>query len=477
MLRHVTSIRIPSPVVVVLAAGHGTRMNSPLPKVLHPICGLPMVSWPVRAALDAGAHRVVVVGGPDRALGPHLPERTALATQPEARGTGDAVRCAAEHIDPAKPVVVLAGDVPLITADTIADLVQAHVAGGTAATMLTMHLDDPTGYGRVVRDEHGDILRVAESKEPGDATLSELVIREVNTGVLCFDGDALLEVLGCLAPDNAQGELYLPDTLPLLRAAGRRVSAFQTTDPAVCRGVNDQIGLAEVRALAQRRIAEAHLRAGVTIVDPARTIIDADVRIGAGTVIEPGTQLEGRTTIGAGCHVGPHVTMRDSELGDGATALHSVVVGAAVAARATVGPFAYLRPGARLGSDAKAGTFVEIKNSDIADGAKVPHLSYIGDADVGTGTNLGAGTITANYDGRTKHRTRIGAQVKGAVHTSLVAPVTIGDRAVMAAGSTITEDVPEGALAVARARQRNVEGYADRSAAPAAGSLSVNAAP
>lgn len=375
MLRDVTPIRIPSPVVVVLAAGHGTRMNSPLPKVLHPICGLPMVAWPVRAALGAGAHRVVVVGGPDRALAPHLPERTALATQPEAGGTGDAVRCAAEHIDPALPVVVLAGDAPLITADTIADLVQAHAASGAAATMLTMHLDDPTGYGRVVRDERGDIVRVAESKEPGDATLRELVIREVNTGVLCFDGDALLEVLGCLAPDNAQGELYLPDTLPLLRAAGHRVSAFQTTDASVCLGVNDQVGLADVRALAQRRIAEAHLRAGVTIVDPARTVIDADVRIGAGTVIEPGTQLEGRTAIGAGCNIGPHVTMRDSELGDGVTVLHSVVTGATVAARATVGPFAYLRPGARLGTDAKAGTFVEIKNSDIADGAKVPHLS------------------------------------------------------------------------------------------------------
>ena len=472
-----TSTATLSPVVVVLAAGHGTRMNSPLPKVLHPICGLPMVAWPVRAALDAGAHRVVVVGGPDRVLAPHLPERTVLATQREARGTGDAVRCAAEHIDPALPVVVLAGDVPLITAHTIEQLVAAHAASGAAATMLTMRLEDPTGYGRVIRDEHGDVVRVAETKQPGDATIAELAIREVNTGVLCFDGAALLDVLGCLAPDNAQGELYLPDTLPLLRASGRRVAAYETTDAAVCLGVNDQVDLADVRALAQRRIAEAHLRAGVTIIDAARTVIDADVRIGAGTVIEPGTQLEGRTAIGAGCHVGPHVTMRDSELGDGATILHSVMAGATVAARATVGPFAYLRPGAHLGTDAKAGTFVEIKNSDIADGAKVPHLSYIGDADVGAGTNLGAGTITANYDGRTKHRTRIGAQVKGAVHTSLVAPVTIGDRAVMAAGSTITEDVPEGALAVARARQRNVEGYADRSAAPAAGSLSVNAAP
>jgi bifunctional UDP-N-acetylglucosamine pyrophosphorylase/glucosamine-1-phosphate N-acetyltransferase len=352
----VISAATPSPVVVVLAAGHGTRMNSPLPKILHPICGLPMVTWPVRAALAAGAHRVVIVGGPDRVLAPHLPERTALATQPEPRGTGDAVRCAAGHIDPGLPVVVLPGDVPLITAATIEQLVEAHVASGAAATMLTMRLDDPTGYGRVVRDEHGDVVRVAETKEPGEATLTELAIREVNTGVLCFDGAALLDVL----PD---GELFLPHTLPLLRASGRRVAAYETTDHTVCLGVNDQIDLAEVRALAQRRIAEAHLRAGVTIVDPARTVIDADVRIGAGTVIEPGTQLEGRTTIGAGCTVGPHTTMRDSELGDGATVVHSVVAGATIAARATVGPFTHLRPGSRVDADARAGAFVEIKSS------------------------------------------------------------------------------------------------------------------
>ena len=370
--------------------------------------------------------------------------------------------------------MVLAGDVPLITAGTIARLVEAHAASGTAATMLTMTLEDPSGYGRVVRDERGDVVRVAETKQPGDATLTELAIREVNTGVLCVLGAALLEVLGSLEADNSQGELYLPDTLPLLRAAGHRVAAYETTDPAVCLGVNNQAGLADVRALAQRRIAEGHLRAGVTIVDPARTVIDVDVRIGAGTVIEPGCQLVGRTTIGEACYIGSHVAMRECELGDGASILHSVAIGATIAARATVGPFAYLRPGARIGADAKAGTFVEIKNSDIGEGAKVPHLSYIGDADVGAGTNLGAGTITANYDGRTKHRTTIGAGVRGAVHTSLIAPVTIGDRAVMAAGSTITDDVPEGALAVARARQKNIEGYADRSAA---GSRSVNAAP
>jgi bifunctional UDP-N-acetylglucosamine pyrophosphorylase/glucosamine-1-phosphate N-acetyltransferase len=448
--------------VIVLAAGHGTRMRSPLPKVLHPICGRPMVGWPVRAALDAGAHRVVVVGGPDRALEPHLPEGVDLAVQREARGTGDAVHSAAAHIDPARPVVVLAGDVPLITPATIAGLVEAHTAAEAAVTVLTMRLDDPSGYGRVVRDERGAVVRVVETKAPGDATAEELAIDEVNTGVLCFDGAALLDVLGRLSADNAQGELYLPDAIGVLRADGLRAAAHITDDASVCLGINDQAGLAEVRALAQQRVIAAHLDAGVTVVDPARTVIDVDATIGAGTVIAPGCQLEGKVVVGRDCRVGPHVTARDVVLGDGVSVLHSVVVGARVADRATVGPFAYLRPGAALAEDAKAGTFVEIKNSEIGQGAKVPHLSYVGDADVGEGTNLGAGTITANYDGTTKHRTTIGAHVRGAVHTSLVAPVTVGDGAVMAAGSTITEDVPEGALAIARARQRNIEGYASR---------------
>jgi bifunctional UDP-N-acetylglucosamine pyrophosphorylase/glucosamine-1-phosphate N-acetyltransferase len=463
ILSIVTSKPTPAPVVVVLAAGHGTRMRSPLPKVLHPICGLPMVGWPVRAALAAGAHRVVVVSGPGAQPAEHLPEGTVLATQPEALGTGDAVRCAAEHLDADRPVVILAGDVPLITAETIAELVDAHASTDAAATMLTMRLADPSGYGRVVRDERGDVLRVVETKEPGDATEHELAIDEVNTGVLCFDGDALAQALHGLRPDNAQGELYLPDVLPLLRAAGRRVGAHETADPAVGLGVNDQVDLAEVRAIAQRRIIDAHLRAGVTVIDPARTVIDVDVRIGAGTVVDPGCQLEGATVLGRDCRVGPQTTMRDAHLGDGVTVLHSVLQKCRVDDAATVGPFAYLRPAAHLRARAKAGTFVEIKNSDIGEGAKVPHLSYVGDADVGTATNLGAGTITANYDGVNKHRTRIGAGVRGAIHTGLVAPVAVGDGAVMAAGSTITEDVPAGALAVARARQRNVEGYAARS--------------
>jgi bifunctional UDP-N-acetylglucosamine pyrophosphorylase/glucosamine-1-phosphate N-acetyltransferase len=334
-----------APVVVVLAAGHGTRMRSPLPKVLHPLCGRPMVGWPIQAALDAGAHRVVVVGGPDGALAGALPAGVELATQPEARGTGDAVRCAAAHLERDRPVVVLAGDVPLITASAIAALVRSHRQHGAAATMMTTLLDDPTGYGRVVRDEHGDVLRVVETKSPGDASIAELAIREVNTGVLCFDGGALLDALDRLGSDNAQGEVYLPDALPLLRADGRRVAAHVSDDPLTCLGVNDQAALAEVRGIAQWRIVDAHLEAGVTVVDPARTVIDADVRIGAGTVIEPGCQLEGETTVGRGCRIGPHCTLRDARIGDGASVMHSVLDGCTVAEHARVGPFAHLRAG------------------------------------------------------------------------------------------------------------------------------------
>ena len=451
-----------APVVVVMAAGQGTRMRSRTPKVLHEICGRPMVGWPVAAALQAGAARVVVVGGPDRALQGHLPDGVLLAVQPVADGTGGAVRAAAGHIDPDAPVVVLSGDVPLVTTETIRDLVAAHTRDGCAATMVTTMLDDPSGYGRVVRSADGAVERVVETKADGDATEAERAIREVNTGIFCFSGGALLDALGRVGTDNAQGELYLPDVLPILRADGHQVGAFVADDPGLVLGVNDRVHLSQVRAIAQARIVDRHLRAGVTVVDPASTLIDVDVQIGQDTVVEPASFLRGATRIGSGCHIGPLTTMIDAVFGDDCRAPHSYVVEATLQDGVGIGPFAYLRPGALLRTGAKAGTFVEIKNSDIGEGTKVPHLSYIGDADVGADTNLGAGTITANYDGRLKHRTTIGAGVKGGVHTAFVAPVTVGDDAWTAAGSVITEDVPVGALAIARSRQHTVAGYADR---------------
>jgi bifunctional UDP-N-acetylglucosamine pyrophosphorylase/glucosamine-1-phosphate N-acetyltransferase len=328
--------------------------------------------------------------------------------------------------------------------------------------MATMEPDDPSGYGRVVRSAGGEVERVAETKVAGDASEAELAIREVNTGVYAFDAQALLAALQTLGSDNAQGEVYLPDVLPAIRNAGHAVTAHPIGDPGLTHGVDDRVDLAHATQLAQRRIHERHMRNGVTVVDPASTRIDADVEIGRDTTIEPGSQLKGATTVGAGCTIGPHTTLVDASLGDGVTVIHSHVDSAQLDAGASVGPFAYLRPGAHLHEQAKAGTFVEIKNSEIGRGTKVPHLSYIGDADIGAGTNIGAGNITANYDGTSKHRTTIGDGVRSSVDTMFVAPVTVGDGAFTGAGSVIVEDVPPGALGIARARQTNIEGYAER---------------
>jgi bifunctional UDP-N-acetylglucosamine pyrophosphorylase/glucosamine-1-phosphate N-acetyltransferase len=455
-----------APVVVIMAAGHGTRMRSSTPKVLHDLCGRPMVMWPVSAALEAGAAKVVVVDSPARVLAGNLPDAVTVVVQPEANGTAGAVIAAADHLDAGAPVVVLSGDVPLVGAAALTELLEAHAACGAPATMATTRLADPRGYGRVVRDPDGAVQRVVETKADGDATPEQLAIDEVNTGIFCFDGAALIRGLPQVQAENAQGELYLPDVLRVLRAEGAAVAAHVIDDPALVLGVNDQVALAEVRGLAQRRINEAHMRNGVAIVDPATAHIGVDVTIAADTTIEPFTILRGATRIGAGCTVGPSATLVDCTLHDGVTILNAHAVQAELRDGVTVGPFAYLRPGTLVRERAKVGTFVEVKNSVLGEGAKVPHLSYIGDADVGEETNLGASTITANYDGRAKHRTTIGPRVRSGVHVSFVAPVEVGDGAVTGAGSVITEDVPDGALGVARARQVNVEGYAGPKQAP-----------
>lgn len=456
---------VTAPVVVILAAGQGTRMRSATPKLLHPLCGRPVISWPIAAARVAGARRTVVVGGPDRALEPAVQAaagdagNVVLAVQQEPRGTADAVASAAEHVERDAPVIVICGDVPLMTGEALRELAETHARHHAAATMLTMILDDPTGYGRVVRGPDGAVERVVETKKPGDATPGELEIREVNGGVYAFAGGDLLDALRQVRADNAQGELYLPDVLPILRSQDKVVAAHTVDDPALALGINDRNDLAKVRAIAQQRIHARHMAQGVTIVDPPSTAIDADVEIANDTTIAPFTSLHGATRIGSGCQVGPLTTLIDVTLGDDVHIPHSYATGAEVRDGASVGPFAYLRPGTLLHENSKAGTFVEIKNSEIGEGAKVPHLSYIGDASVGAGTNLGASTITANYDGREKHRTTIGEGVHGGVHSSFVAPVTVGDRAWIGAGSVITDEVPAGALGIARARQRNVEGY------------------
>src|SRR4051812_7733285 len=449
--------------VVIIAAGEGTRMRSALPKVLHPLCGRPLILWPVTAAQQAGAGKVVVVDNPKRRLGDWLPEDVAVAVQPAPNGTGGAVAAATGHIDPEATVVVINGDVPLITPEAITALIETHEGSSAAATMATMELEDPAQYGRVVRDEHGNFERVVEAKgAAGDATPEQLAIREVNTGVYAFDGASLLAVLSQIDSHNAQGELYLPDTLPKLREAGKTIAAHVVTDHTITLGVNDRVELEQVRKLAQRRINEWHARNGVTIVDLDTAHIDVEVDIGRDTVIEPGTVLKGSTTIGADCRIGPFTTIADSRIGDGVSIPHSYLVQARVDDFGTIGPFAYLRPDAHLHPNAKAGAFVEIKNSTIGKGSKVPHLSYIGDTDMGENTNIGAGNITANYDGRRKHRTTIGANVRTSVDTAFVAPVAVGDGAYTAAGSVITDDIPAKALGIARSRQKNIPDYADR---------------
>jgi bifunctional UDP-N-acetylglucosamine pyrophosphorylase/glucosamine-1-phosphate N-acetyltransferase len=451
--------------VLVMAAGEGTRMRSSLPKMLHPVCGRAMVAWPIIAAREAGAGRVVAIVSPNQNIVPGLPDQVQIVTQPQPDGTGGAVRAALPLIEEAETVLVLSGDVPLLSAEMISGLLESHAASGAAATMLTIELDDPGSYGRVVRTGSGEVERVVEAKAAGDATPEQLAIREINAGTYAFQAGPLAEVLAGLSNDNAQGEYYLPDVLPALREASHSVGAYLAGDLAVTMGVNNRADLAAVEAEARRRILEAHMLAGVTVVDPGSTWVDAEVEIAADARLEPGTSLRGLTEVGAGSTVGPMSTLTDSKLGENVTVPHSYLVECDVRDGALVGPFAYLRPGAVLEPGAKAGTFVEIKNSHIGEGAKVPHLAYVGDAEVGAGSNLGAGTITANYDGFRKNRTTIGEKVRLGVDTMLIAPVEVGDGAYTGAGAVIKSDVPEGALAVSQNEQRNIEGYAARKAA------------
>jgi bifunctional UDP-N-acetylglucosamine pyrophosphorylase/glucosamine-1-phosphate N-acetyltransferase len=461
---------VSGPVVVILAAGQGTRMRSATPKLLHDLCGRSLLAWPVAAARAANASSVVVVDGPEAKLAAAFGDQVETAIQEQARGTADAVNAASAQIEAAiaaggsagLTVIVLNGDVPLIRPETLIALADEHAARRAAATMLTAVLDDATGYGRVVRDADGTVERVVETKAAGDATDQELQIREVNTGIFAFEARALLDALQRVSSDNAQGEQYLPDVLPIIRSMGLTVSAHALQNADETLGINDRVALADVRAIAQRWIHERHMRAGVTIVDPASTVIDVEVEIAADALIEPFTILRGATTVGTGSVVGPGSTLLDTRVGEGAKVLHAYCTDAEIGDTVSVGPFAYLRPGTILREGSKVGTFVEVKNSDLGAGSKIPHLSYIGDATIGEKTNLGASTITANYDGYVKNRTTIGSGVKTSVDTTLVAPVAVGDDAFTAAGSVITKDVPPGALGVARTRQTNIEGYSER---------------
>jgi len=439
-------------------------MNSSLPKALHPVCGRPMVAWPILAAREAGAARVVVIVSPQRDISAGLPEGTETVVQPESDGTGGAVRAALPAIRDSSIVVVLNGDHPLVTAELLLSVVEVHREAGAVATVVTVDRDDPRSLGRIVRDSGGEFERIVETKHPEGVPAEVLAINEVNTNTFVFNGGPLAEAIEKLSNDNHAGEYYIGDTLTVLRENGR-VLAHKSDDLSVNIGVNNRAELAEVNTRARLRILEDHMLAGVTVTDPNATWIDADVEIAADATIEPGTTLHGRTEIGAGTVVGPNTTLIDSKLGERVSAPHSYLVDCEVLDGCAVGPFAYIRPQTVLAEGAKAGSFVEIKNSRIGEGAKVPHLSYIGDSEIGSGTNIGAGSITANYDGFRKHRTVIGEHCRIGVDTMFVAPVSIGDGAYTGAGTVVRKDVPPGALAVPReGQQRHIEGYAERRA-------------
>ena len=454
--------------VVVLAAGEGTRMRSATPKVLHPLAGRSMLGHVVRAARALEPeHLLVVVGHAREQVAAHLgdvdPGAVAVVQDPQ-EGTGHAVRVALQGRDEVDgTVVVLLGDTPLLTAVTLHRLVSEHAASGAATTLLTAVRDDPTGYGRVVRDAAGAVQRVVEQR---DADAHERAVRETATGVYAFSSGPLREALGRLSTDNAQGEEYLTDVVALHREAGLGLHAVVVDDPAETAGVNDRVQLAAAARALRDRLLEEHMRAGVAVLDPATTWVDADVVLEPDCTLRPGVQLHAGTVVRRGAVVGPDTTLTACEVGEDASVVRTHAEGAVVGPRATVGPFSYLRPGTRLGEGAKVGAYVEVKASVIGAGSKVPHLAYVGDAVVGERSNIGAGTIVVNYDGRAKHRTTVGDDVRIGSNTSLVAPVSVGDGAYTAAGSTLTQDVPPGALGVGRARQRNVEGWVARRRGP-----------
>ena len=446
--------------VVIMAAGQGTRMKSNLPKVLHPVCGRPMVHWVIAAAREAGASEVVCVTRPGDGVAEALPAGATLAEQTEGEGTGSAVLAARDHVDRDSTVIVLSGDVPLTSAALLAELTARHDAAKATATLLTTSELDPTGYGRIVRDEGGDVERIVETKHTDGVPAEVLALREINIGTYAFQAGRLFDALAEVG--QTRGERYLTDVFPLILQGGGRIAAHQTADVSSAMGVNTRADLAAVQEIAQRRVVDALAAGGVTFESPGTAAIDAEVRIAPDTTVANGVTLRGDTSIGAACTIGPQTTIVDASVGDGVTILHSYLTDCVVADGAAIGPFAYLRPEAVIGDGAKIGTFVEVKKSNVGAGAKVPHLSYIGDADIGERANVGGGAITANYHRKVKNRTTIGKAAKTGVHNSFVAPVRVGDGAYTGAGSVIADDVPDGALGIARSPQENVEGYAKR---------------
>lgn len=448
--------------VIVLAAGEGTRMKSAVPKVLHAIGGRTLLGHAVAAARAVDPEHLAVVVRHERDLvAAHIAEidgEAVIADQDEVMGTGRATECALEALPPGLvgTVLVTCGDVPLLAAQTLRGLLDAHAASGSAATVITATLPDPAGYGRILRSADGSVAGIIEQK---DATVAQLEITEINSGLYAFDAVVLRKALALVGTDNAQGEKYLTDVLGIVRAQGLGVSAHLIDDLWQTEGVNDRVQLSRLGAELNRRIVERWMRAGVTVVDPATTWIDADVTLGRDVTIHPQTQLHGASTIGDGVVLGPDTTLTDVEIGTGASVIRTHGSLAVIGAGATVGPFAYLRPGTELGAKGKIGTFVETKNARIGAGSKVPHLTYVGDATIGEHSNIGASSVFVNYDGVNKTHTTIGSHCRTGSDNMFVAPVTVGDGAYTGAGTVVRKDVPPGALAINVAPQRNLLGW------------------
>lgn len=456
--------------VIVLAAGQGTRMKSATPKVMHTIGGRSLVGHALHAAASLDPeHLVAVVRHEREKVAAHIEEQLpgiAIADQDEIPGTGRAVELGLEAV-PAETegtVVVTYGDVPLLTPETLANLVSTHEADGNAVTVLTATLEDPTGYGRIVRDAAGLVERIMEHKDAvahaestGDSSFVE--IAEVNSGIYAFDAALLRRTLPTLSTDNVQGEKYLTDVLGLARAEGGRVASVGTDDVWEVEGANDRRQLSDLGRQLNDRVLRHWMKEGVTVIDPSSTWVDVTVQLSNDVVLKPGTQLHGTTTVGTDAVIGPDTTLTDTEVGAGATVKRTDATGAVIGANATVGPFTYLRPGTVLGEDGKIGAFYETKNVTVGRGAKLSHLGYAGDAEIGEYTNIGCGNITANYDGVNKHRTTIGAYVRTGSNTVFTAPVTVGDGAYTGAGAVVREDVPAGALALNRVEQRTIDGW------------------
>ena len=446
---------------VVLAAGEGTRMRSATPKVLHPVGGRPLVEHAVRAAAGLKpAHLVVVLGHGRDAVAAHLASLDGVATavQETQDGTGHAVACGLSVLPAGLTgtVLVTYGDVPLLDTDTLAALLDAHTEQGNAVTVLTASVEDPTGYGRIIRSADASVQAIVEHK---DATAEQRAITEVNSGVYAFDAEVLVDGLSRLSTDNSQGELYLTDVLGIASGDGRRVGALVCADPWLVEGVNDRVQLARLGAELNRRTVERWMREGVTVVDPATTWIDQDVTLARDVLIEPNVQLRGATSVGEGATVGPDTTLTDVAVGAGASVVRTHGSESEIGPGASVGPFAFLRPGTVLGAKGKIGTFVEVKNSDIGAGSKIPHLSYVGDATIGEQSNIGAASVFVNYDGVKKHRSIVGSHVRMGSDNMYVAPITIGDGAYSGAGTVLRRNVPPGALAVSGGPQRNIDDW------------------